>query len=96
MGDSAAKPTGKAIGDGKPVVGSRAGGIPELVRDGITGYLFEPDNVDSCVSALDRTVAEEGQRRKLGRRARELAGEEYSPGSHYEKLMALYEKARVP
>jgi glycosyltransferase involved in cell wall biosynthesis len=86
----------EAFARGKPVVGSRAGGIPELVRDGITGYLFEPDNVDSCVSALDRTVAEEGQRRKLGCQARELAGEEYSPGSHYEKMMALYEKARVP
>jgi glycosyltransferase involved in cell wall biosynthesis len=82
----------EAFARGKPVVGARAGGIPELVRDGITGFLFQPGDVDSCVAALDRTMADEAYRRKLGRQARELAGDEYSPAFHYERLMALYDR----
>ena len=82
----------EAFARGKPVVASRAGGIPELVRDGVTGYLFTPDRVDSLVSALDKTMADEKDRRTLGRQARELVGKEYSPASHYEKLMALYKE----
>jgi len=84
----------EAFARGKPVVGSRAGGIPELVRDGMTGYLFEPGDVDSCVSAIEGTMADEERRRNLGRQARDLVGREYSPDSHYERLMTLYREVR--
>ena len=39
---------------GCPVVAPEIGGIPELIQDGVDGYLFEPNNVESCVSALKR------------------------------------------
>jgi glycosyltransferase involved in cell wall biosynthesis len=82
----------EAFARGKPVVGSEVGGIPELVRPGVTGYLFKPDRADMFVEAVERTMADERHRRGLGRQARELTEKEYSPASHYERLMALYER----
>jgi N-acetyl-alpha-D-glucosaminyl L-malate synthase BshA len=41
----------EALASGVPVVGSRAGGMPEVVRDGETGVLCEPGDVDGMASA---------------------------------------------
>lgn len=41
-----------AIGSGRPVVGSRVGAIPELVRHGVNGLLVEPRDVEQLVYAL--------------------------------------------
>ncbi|MGR3661860.1 MAG: glycosyltransferase family 4 protein [Paracoccaceae bacterium] len=43
----------EAMAQGRPVVDARIGGIPELVTDGKTGFLFEPGNVDDLVRALN-------------------------------------------
>ena len=47
----------EAMAYGKPVVGSRMGGIPELVEDGKTGLLFEAGNVNELTSVLDRLMS---------------------------------------
>src|SRR6476620_1240505 len=41
----------EALASGVPVIGTRAGGLPEVVRDGETGYLYEPGDVDGMASA---------------------------------------------
>jgi len=41
---------------GVPVVGSRIGGIPELVTDRVNGYLFEPGSADDLARALRRLI----------------------------------------
>jgi glycosyltransferase involved in cell wall biosynthesis len=81
----------EAFARGKPVAASRLGGIPELVREGITGRLFTAGDADSMVSAVGSIMGQEANRKNLGRRAREMMKKEYSPESHYERLMALYE-----
>ena len=85
----------EAFARGKPVVASRLGGIPELVRDGITGHLFAPGDPDSLVSALEKTVGDEKTRQRLGRQARDIVEKEYSAGDHYERIMAIYEGVRI-
>jgi glycosyltransferase involved in cell wall biosynthesis len=42
----------ESLGYGVPVVGSRRGGIPEMVLDGVNGLVFEPDDPASLVSAI--------------------------------------------
>jgi glycosyltransferase involved in cell wall biosynthesis len=43
-----------ALAKGKRVIASRTGGIPELVRDGENGILFEPGDLDGLVAALKK------------------------------------------
>jgi glycosyltransferase involved in cell wall biosynthesis len=52
-----------------PVLASAVFGVPELIRDGIDGILFEPRCLGSLESALDRFLSlDPGERRGLGRR----------------------------
>jgi glycosyltransferase involved in cell wall biosynthesis len=85
----------EAFARGLPVVASDCGGNPELVKDGITGYLFEPGNVESLAASLSMILGDEGARLTMGRQARELVRSQYSPDVHYEKLMDIYEKLRT-
>jgi len=76
---------------GKPVIGARVGGIPEMVREGETGCLYESGDVQGLADVLvrvaalaDRTVED------WGREARKWVTDEYSPTQHYERLRDLY------
>jgi glycosyltransferase involved in cell wall biosynthesis len=52
-----------------PVVASRAGGIPALVRDGETGLLAAPDHVMELTRALLRVLGDDALRERMGRAA---------------------------
>ncbi|SFP76527.1 Glycosyltransferase involved in cell wall bisynthesis [Geopseudomonas sagittaria] len=74
---------------GKPVVGSRRGGIPELVS-GDRGILFDPDNIAelaSCMEALWRSPEKSAE---MGRLARDYVESEFSSDVFYSSLMSSY------
>ena len=48
----------EAMACGTPVVASRVGGVPEIVRDAVTGRLVEPGSVEGLAHALDEVLAE--------------------------------------
>lgn len=81
----------EAFARGKPAVVSDSGGNRELVRDGLTGYVFERGVAASLADGIERLCSDEGQRVKMGKNARELVATEYSPARHYTKLLAIYE-----
>jgi glycosyltransferase involved in cell wall biosynthesis len=54
-----------------PVVGTRVGGIPELVQDGDTGIVVHPENPQGVADALTRLLDDEDVRRHMGRKGRE-------------------------
>jgi glycosyltransferase involved in cell wall biosynthesis len=75
---------------GKAAIGSRLGGIPEIIVEKESGFLVEPGDAGALGAAMcelwnDNLLCEE-----MGRRARELVGEKNSPAEHYEKLMEVY------
>lgn len=78
---------------GKPAVGARNGGIPELVRDNDTGWTYEPGNVDDLVEKLNRMLADPAKLQQMGRAARRLVEVELSAEKHYERLIGIYETA---
>ncbi|MEJ2076415.1 MAG: glycosyltransferase [Acidobacteriota bacterium] len=59
-----------AMASAQPVVSTRVGGIPELVREDETGYLVSPDAPEQLAAALARLIVDESLRRRLGRAGR--------------------------
>lgn len=82
----------EAFAMGKPVVGSRAGGIPELVEDGKNGYLFEMGNVTELVKAISTLVQQPFKIKAFGLAGRKRAEELFSPEKHYPLIMSFYRK----
>jgi len=84
----------EAMAYGKPVIGARIGGIPEMVEEGRTGLLFEAGDVDALREALDRLLTmSDAAVAEMGRAARRRVEEHYTAEEHYERLMAVYERA---
>ncbi len=81
----------EAMAYGKPVVGSRMGGIPELVEEGRTGLLYEAGNVDALASTLDRLMASAELRREMGMAARQRVETAFSLDAHNAGLMEIYQ-----
>ncbi len=55
----------ESLGAGVPVIGSRRGGIPEMVVDGVNGLLFEPDQPDALLGSLQRLLQDRELLREL-------------------------------
>ncbi len=79
----------EAFALGKPVVGARIGGIPELVEDGVTGWTFTPGDAADLRRALALALANADTVEEMGRRARAVAEQRYGPDLYYERLTAL-------
>jgi glycosyltransferase involved in cell wall biosynthesis len=74
---------------GLPVIGSDIGGIPELIEDGRTGFLFEPKDTEALATAVRQLFAAE--REALQRHALQWA-REHTMASHVDRLVeAVYE-----
>jgi starch synthase len=62
----------------RPVVATTAGGIPEIVEDGVTGTLVPPDDVAALATALENLHRRADRAWRLGEAAAEVARERYS------------------
>jgi glycosyltransferase involved in cell wall biosynthesis len=65
----------EAMAAGLPVVGTRTGGIPEVVEDGVNGLLAQPDDPSSLAMALLNLLSDEAQRTRLSQAGLETARE---------------------
>ena len=75
---------------GKPVIGSRIGGIPEQVEDNKNGLLFEMGNVEQLARKMEVLAEDKELRKEMGRAAREKLEREYSLKHHCEGLLDIY------
>jgi glycosyltransferase involved in cell wall biosynthesis len=80
----------QAASAGVPILASRAGGIPEAVRDGINGVLVPPGDSAALGQALTRLLADRHLRRRLGEGGRELMRREFSIDAMVEGNLAVY------
>jgi glycosyltransferase involved in cell wall biosynthesis len=84
----------EAFAYGKPVIGARIGGIPEMIDDGVNGLLFEPGNMEDLKDKLALAMSlSDVKIRKMGKAAREKVESEYNAELHYERLVAVYQRA---
>jgi glycosyltransferase involved in cell wall biosynthesis len=79
----------QSLATGKPVVGARTGGIPELLTPD-TGVLFAPGDVDDLATQLDKLAHDAERLRYMGVQARRWAEENLDPERYYHNLMAVY------
>jgi len=83
----------EAMANGLPVIASRIGGIPEVVDDEITGFLFEPGNIKELIIKIQLLWNNPSLCLKMGMAGREKAIREFSEDVYYKRLMKIYKKA---
>ena len=81
----------EAMAAGCPVVAAAAGGIPDIVTDGVNGYLFEPTDAQGLVTATQRLLAAKGEREMLRTNARQEA-EKWSWAAATHQLKDYYQQ----
>ncbi len=77
----------------KPVIASNIGSLPELVIDGVNGYLFEPGNADDLKAKIELLDSDE-KIRAMGAKSRSRLEDGFAPKTHYDALMNVFEKVR--
>ncbi|HEY9616251.1 MAG TPA: glycosyltransferase, partial [Microcoleaceae cyanobacterium] len=81
----------EAMAAGCPVVAARSGGIPDIVEDGVNGYLFDPADENGAIVATQRLLARADERETLRRNARQEA-EQWGWSAATRQLRHYYQK----
>ncbi|MEL6927297.1 MAG: glycosyltransferase [Cyanobacteria bacterium J06600_6] len=79
----------EAMAAGCPVVAARSGGIPDIVTDGVNGYLFEPDDPDGAITATKSLLEATAAREELRQNARHEA-EQWGWAASTQQLQRYY------
>lgn len=80
----------------RPVIGSKSGGIPDAVIDGLTGILVNPLNEDEIALAIVRVLQDEQLAKRLGENGRKRVESELSIGNLGEKLKKIINETVMP
>jgi glycosyltransferase involved in cell wall biosynthesis len=76
---------------GKAVVATAAGGVPELIQDGETGFLTPPGDAAQLAACLVPLLRDAELRRQVGERARTWARQRFSLERHVAEMTSVYE-----
>ena len=82
----------EAMACGAPVVASRVGGLPEVVEDGVSGFLFEVGALDDMAEAGVRLLTDEGLHRQISQAGRRTAEEDFSATAIVPLYESFYER----
>ena len=81
----------EAYANGKPVIGSDTGGIPEIINHGATGFIFEMGSVKGLSDMLIQAESiTEIEYQSLSINARKFAEDNFSEDMHYNSLIDIY------
>lgn len=80
----------EAFAMGTPVIASRIGALAELVRDGVTGLLFEPGNPRDLADKMAWAIAHPEHMADMGRVARAQYETDFSADENYRQLIGIY------
>lgn len=78
---------------GKPAIGARIGGIPELIKENETGLTFESGNSEDLKVKIIQLLKNTAGIEQMGRNARRKVEEEFNTEIYYEKLLNIYKIA---
>lgn len=82
----------EAMGHRRAVVATRAGGLPDKVKPGFSGWLVEPDDVDGLSKAVVEAVSDPARLEAFGLAGRAIVEQEFAWPVLVERQIALYEE----
>lgn len=82
----------EAMACGVPVVASNTGGLPEVVEDGVSGFLHTPGNVDAMAASIRKLLSDDELAKKMGAAARERASSKFRREALLPVWEAYYER----
>ncbi len=74
----------------KPVIGSRIGGIPEMINEGVNGYMYNPDDENELISLIINLKTDKETIKKMGINGYNFVNKYYSKDQHYSDLIRIY------
>jgi L-malate glycosyltransferase len=74
-----------------PVIASNTGGLPEVMRDGVTGFLVPPENVHAIAEKIELLASDENLRTKMGKAGREFVRKNYDWNENAKIMERLYD-----
>jgi glycosyltransferase involved in cell wall biosynthesis len=80
----------EAYSCGVPVLASRLGSLAEVVEDGVTGLLFTPGDAHDLAAKMAWAKAHPEEMARMGRRAREVYEQRYTPQINGAQLESIY------
>jgi glycosyltransferase involved in cell wall biosynthesis len=80
----------EAMAHRRPIIATRAGGLPDKVRTGENGWLVEPDDADGLARAIEDAAAERAWFPTLGARSRQIVEQEFSWNVLVDRQIAVY------
>lgn len=82
----------EAMACGLPVVGTRASGLTELVRDGVNGYLVDTHDVAELTTRLAELIDNPYERQRMGKESRKIAEQEFAWETIAEQYELIYQR----
>ena len=85
-------PAAEAMGCEAPVVASDAGGLPEVVEDGVTGFVVPKGNAAALAGAIDKLLSDPVMRERMGKAGRQRAVARFDWMRAAERFEELYQQ----
>jgi glycosyltransferase involved in cell wall biosynthesis len=85
----------EAMTAGRALVGTRVGGTPELIEDGVNGRLVERGNPAALAGAITDLLLDDGLRARMRQASLELVRTRFSPEATLERLVSFYHETIV-
>ncbi len=85
----------KAFSSGIPVIGSNQGSIKEIIEDGKTGLLFDPEDNNDLINKIEKLFLDESLLMDLKKNAFIEYAQKYTPEKNYQQLKQIYESVMM-
>ena len=75
---------------GKPVIGTNVDGVGEVIKNGLNGYLVEPNNPSALAETIIKALQDKEEAKAMGIEGRKMVRQNYTVEKMYKSMYALY------